>query len=418
MKNGWLLTLRRAVASALVLSAATLAFVAPTPSAATGRHGHQHHHDSDRAWIGTWAASPQSADTTALPTNGFNNQTLRQIVFTSLGGDSVRVRFSNEFSAQPLVIGAAQVAVAAPGGTFEAGTARTLTFGGLSSVTIVPNAQVVSDPVKLRVRSTSELAIDVYLPGATGPVTWHRRGLHTSYISSAGNHVGASTLPVETTALNYFFLKAVEVKADDDTGVVVAFGDSITDGTASTPDTNNRYPNHLARLLAASHGKLRMAVLNQGISGNRVLTHSVTGGQNVQARFDRDVLAMPGVTHVIVLIGINDSSNTVFTADQVIAGHKQLIQRARARGLKIYGATLTPAGSTGTREANRQAINHFIRTSRAYDAVIDFDAATLDPANPTFFLPPYNSGDNLHPSDAGYEAMARAAYKVLKKEVR
>jgi lysophospholipase L1-like esterase len=161
-----------------------------------------------------------------------------------------------------------------------------------------------------------------------------------------------------------------------------------------------------------------MAVLNQGISGNRVLSNSVTGGANVQSRFDRDVLSQPGVTHVIVLIGINDSSNTEFVAGWGSAGHRQLILRAHARGLKIYGGTLTPARSTGTREANRQAINAWIRTSGAYDAVIDFDAATLDPSNPAFFLPAFNSGDNLHPSDAGYEAMAQAAYQVLRRELK
>jgi lysophospholipase L1-like esterase len=342
---------------------------------------------------------------------------LRQIVFTSLGGKAVRARFTNEFSDRPLNIGAAQVAIAAPDSAIEAGSGRALTFGGQASISIAPNAQVVSDPVPLDVPATSELAIDLYLPESTGAVTWHRIGLRTTYISPAGNYVGEPQLPTGSTAQNYFFLKSVEVLADDDTGVVVAFGDSITDGTASTPNTNNRYPNHLARMLAASHGRLRMAVLNQGISGNRVLSHSITGGQNVQARFDRDVLSQPGASHVIVLIGINDSSNTEFVADRVIAGHKQLILRAHARGLKIYGGTLTPAGSTGTREENRQAINAWIRTSGAYDAVIDFDAATRDPGNPTFFLPAFNSGDNLHPSDAGYEAMARAAYNVLRREI-
>ncbi|HKX28996.1 MAG TPA: SGNH/GDSL hydrolase family protein, partial [Blastocatellia bacterium] len=379
------------------------------PSAMTAQEGNHGPSRRLRSWIGTWTTSPQAPDTTALPNAGFTDQTLRQIVFTSLGGDSVRIRLTNEFGNQPLNVGAAQVAIADPDGAIRSGTGRPLTFGGQSSITIVPNAQVVSDPVQLEVPATSELAIDLYLPGSTGPVTWHRVGLRTTYISPTGNFVGEPLLPAGTTSRNYFFLKGVEVLAPEETGVVVAFGDSITDGTASTPDTNNRYPNHLARLLAASHGRLKLAVLNQGISGNRVLANSVTGGQNVQARFDRDVLSQPGVTQVIVLIGINDSSNTEFVADRVIAGHQQLILRARARGLKIYGGTLTPAGSTGTREANRQAINAWIRTSGAYDAVIDFDAATLDPNNPAFFLPAFNSGDNLHPSDAGYEAMAQTA---------
>ncbi|MBO0799839.1 MAG: SGNH/GDSL hydrolase family protein [Blastocatellia bacterium] len=394
-------------------AAAAIALITPSPFMARDGHDEWPQH---RSWIGTWAASPQGPDTTPIATTGFTDQTLRQIIFTSLGGDQVRVRFTNEFSNQPLNIGAAEVALADENGAIKPGSGRPLTFGGQTTFTIVPNAQVVSDPVQLSVPATSELAIDIYLPGSTGPVTWHRAALSTTYISPAGNYVGEPTLPAGTTAQNYFFLKSVEVLAPGDTGVVVAFGDSITDGTASTPNTNNRYPNQLARLLAASYGRLRMAVLNQGIAGNRVLGDSITGGPNVQSRFDRDVLSQPGVTRVIVLIGINDSSNTELVADRVIAGHKQLILRAHARGLKIYGATLTPAGSTGTREANRQAINAWIRTSGAYDAVIDFDAATLDPTNPAFFLPAYNSGDNLHPSDAGYAAMAQAAYQVLRRE--
>jgi lysophospholipase L1-like esterase len=404
----------RGIAVAIVFAAAAVTFITSSAQVARdGNHGHQRH----RSWIGTWAASPQAPDTGTIPTTGFTNQTLRQIIFTSLGGDNVRVRFTNEFSNRPLNIGAAQVAIADENGAIKPGSSHALTFGGQTSFTIVPNAQVVSDPVQLTIPATSELAIDIYLPESTGPVTWHRTGLSTTYISPAGNYVGEPTFPAGATALNYFFLKSVEVLSPANTGVVVTFGDSITDGTASTPNTNNRYPNHLARLLSASHGRLRLAVLNQGIAGNRVLNDSVTGGPNVQSRFDRDVLSQPGVTHVIVLIGINDSSNVELVADRVIAGHQQLILRAHAQGLKIYGATLTPAGSAGTREANRQAINAWIRTSGGYDAVIDFDAATLDPNNPAFFLPAYNSGDNLHPSDAGYEAMAQAAYQVLRREL-
>jgi len=347
---------------------------------------------------------------------GFTDQTLRQIVFTSLGGASVRVRFTNEFSDRPLNIGAAQVAIAAPNGAIEAGSERALTFGGQSSITIVPNAQVASDPVRLQVPDIGELAVDIYLPGSTGPVTWHSVSRRTTYISSVGNHVGEPLLPTSSTIQSYFFLKSVEVRAAERTGVVVAFGDSITDGPGSTPDTNNTYPNQLARLLAASHGRLKMAAINQGLAGNRVLANGVSGGQNVQARFDRDVLSQPGVTHVITLIGLND---TFFTgglaADQVIAGHKQLILRAHAQGIKVYGGTLTPARVTGILEADRQAINEWIRTSGEYDAVIDFDAAVRDPDNPTIILPAYNSGDNIHPNDAGYEAMARAAHAVLRR---
>jgi lysophospholipase L1-like esterase len=263
------------------------------------------------------------------------------------------------------------------------------------------------------------VAIDLYLPGdtsaSTSPHTFHSGARQTNYFSTPGNFTGVQDLPVAATRTSSYFLKGVEVLASKHTGAIVALGDSITDGTASTNDTNNRWPDHLARRIMAQHGHHKMGVLNVGIAGNRVLTDSTgTAGVNAQSRFDRDVLAQTGVTHVIVLEGINDSSRTVFQADQIIAGHKQLIERAHAAGLKIYGATLTPAGSTaindplGFREANRTMVNEWIRTSGEYDAVIDFDKATLDPSNPTFFLPIYDSGDHLHPGNVGYEAMGNA----------
>jgi lysophospholipase L1-like esterase len=393
--------------------AVALIVVTFAPSARTTGDDWRHHRS--RSWIGSWAASPQAPEGVPIALTGFTNQTLRQIVFTSLGGRAVRVRFTNEFSATPLNIGAAQVAIAAPDDSIEAGSGRALTFGGQPSVTVVPNAYVVSDPVQLDVPATSELAIDIYLPGSTGPVTWHRVGIRTAYISPAGNYVGAPVTPILSTAPSYFFLKGVEVQSAEDMGVVIALGDSITDGIGATPDANNRYPDHLARLFAESHGRLRMGVLNHGLAGNRLLANSFASGQSVQARFDRDVLSQPGASHVIVLIGLND----LFfgsAADQVIAGHKQLILRARAQGLKVYGGTLTPAGRTGTIEAGRQAVNSWIRTGGAYDTVIDFDAAVGDPDNPAGLLPAFNSGDNIHPNDAGYEAMARAAYNVLRRE--
>ncbi|HEY6403308.1 MAG TPA: SGNH/GDSL hydrolase family protein [Blastocatellia bacterium] len=404
------------IASAIVFAVVGLTVI--TPSAFTDTDGWHGHHQRDRSWIASWAASPQGPLPTGLSLTGFTDQTLRQIVFTSLGGDVVRVRFTNEFSDRPLNIGAAQVAIAAPNGAIEAGSERALTFGGQSSITIVPNAHVASDPVRLQVPATGALAVDIYLPGSTGPVTWHRVGLRTTYISSVGNHVGEPLLPTLFTTQSYFFLKGVEVRAAKQTGVVVALGDSITDGQGATPDADNTYPNHLARLLAASHGHLKMAAINQGIASNRALANNVSGGQNAQARFDRDVLSQPGVTHVIMLIGLND---TFFTggmaAAQVIAGHKQLILRAHAQGIKVFGGTLTPVRVTGILEADRQAINEWIRTSGEYDAVIDFDAAIRDPDNPTIILPAYNSGDNIHPNDAGYEAMARAAYAVLRQDL-
>lgn len=393
------------IVAGMALAVAGLA--AGPPSFAKDGQGNEH-------WVGTWSASPQEPDTSVPVSVGFTDQTLRQIVHTSIGGDQVRVRLTNEFSAAPLSVNAAQIALRDAGASIVSGSSRTLTFGGSPSVIISPGAHVVSDPVDLDVPALGDLAIDIYLPGPTGPATWHRTSRQTTYISPAGNFVGPATLPTGSTTLSWFFLKGVEVTASTQTTAVILYGDSITDGTNSTADTNNRYPDHLARRILAIHGNQKLGVLNQGIAGNRV----VAGGRGptAQARFDRDVLAQTGVTHVIVLEGINDSSRTVFQADQIIAGHKQIIERAHAKGLKIYGATLTPAGSTGTREDNRQAVNAWIRTTGAYDAVIDFDEVTRDPANPTFFLPIYDSGDHLHPSDAGYQAMAEAIdLKLFKK---
>jgi lysophospholipase L1-like esterase len=384
-----------------VVAAVAFAVVGLTahPAAFAG-NGNEH-------WVGTWSSSPQDPDT-AIPVSvlGFTDQTLRQIVHTSIGGDHVRVRFTNEIQATPLSIGAAHIALRDSGASIVPGSGRTLTFDGSPSIIVSPGAHVVSDPVDLDVPALADLAIDIYLPGPTGPTTFHRRSFQTTYISPAGNYTGAATLPIDSTTLSWFFLKGAEVMASTQTGAIVCLGDSITDGTNSTPDTNNRYPDHLARRILALHGNQKLGVLNQGIAGNRVV--EAGRGPTAQARFDRDVLAQTGVTHVIVLEGINDSSNTVFQADRIIAGHHQMIERAHAKGLKIYGATLTPAGSTGTREANRQAVNAWIRTSGEYDAVIDFDEVTRDPNNPTFFLPIYDSGDHLHPNDAGYEAMADA----------
>jgi lysophospholipase L1-like esterase len=252
-------------------------------------------------------------------------------------------------------------------------------------------------------------------------MTSHNGAFQTGYIPTAGNHVGMPMLPVEATTASWFLIARVEVAADPRTAVVVAVGDSITDGTRSTPDTNNRWPDHLARRLAARGGGT-VAVLNAGIAGNRLLSEGAAqAGVNILARFDRDVLLQPGVTHVVVMEGINDigqaRQNPTPSSADLIAAHQQLIARARARGLKVYGATLTPFDGanywTAEGEAKRQALNQWIRTSGSYDAVIDFDAVTRDPQQPTKFLPQYDSGDHLHPNDAGYRAMGEAVDLAL-----
>jgi lysophospholipase L1-like esterase len=381
--------------------------------------------DKSEQWVGTWSTALHAPNTVVFATNaGFTNQTLRQIVHTSIGGDRVRVRLST-FGTGPLHVGAAHIAVRATGAAIVPGTDRRLTFGGLPTALIPPGAVVLSDPVELDVPPLAHLAVSIFVPGSTGPATWHFEALQTSYVSPSGDFTGSIDMPfVATTryvAPNgsehdaWFWLAGVEVVASKQTGAVAILGDSITDGARSTPDTNNRWTDHLARRLMTIHGNHKIGVLNQGISGNKLLNDII--GPNALARYDRDVLTQAAITHVIASIGNNDilfvfSPADVVTVDQLIAGHRQLIRRGHARGLKIYGATLTPFGgfvfSSAEKEEKRQAVNHWIRTSGEYDAVIDFDAVVRDPSIPTQLRPDYDSGDHLHPNDFGYESMGNA----------
>ena len=353
--------------------------------------------------------------TPPAPVN-FSNQTLRQIVHVSIGGDRVRVVLSNAFGTVPLIVGAAHVALRAKDAAIDPKSGRPLTFAGSPSAVIAAGAVIVSDPVTLTVPAFADLAIDAFLPGDTAasssPLTTHAGAQQNNYISTDGNHAGEAELPVATTTQAWFFLARVEVVAPERVGAIVTFGDSITDGTRSTPNTNSRWPDQLAKRLAAS--TTGFAVLNQGIAGNRVLCDGA--GVSALARFDRDVLVQPGARHVVVLESINDigigRNSPTPTAADLIAAHRQLIDRAHAHGLKIYGATLTPfegaAYATPEGEAKRQAVNEWIRTGKAYDGVIDFDEAVRDPAAPARIQPRFNPGDNLHMNDAGYQAMADA----------
>jgi lysophospholipase L1-like esterase len=393
-------------------------------------------------WVGTWSTAevgrpqtPPSPPTTPAPPPfmpnqcpagapqpntfmHFSNQTLRQVVHTSIGGPKIRIVLSNRFGTAPLAIGAAHVALRDKESAIQQASGRPLTFSGKPTFTIPPGALAYSDPVNLTVAPMADLAIDVYLPGDTNtttPLTMHTGAFQTSYVSETGNHAGAAKLPVATTTQNWFLLHRVEVTAPRSVGGLVAYGDSITDGTRSTPDTNNRWPDHFVRRMLSQSTPLRIGLMNAGIAGNRVLSNAAFAvGVNALARFDHGVLAQPGVTHVVFMEGINDigqaRENPTPSAEDVIAGHKQLIERAHARGLKIYGATLTPfygaAYYTEVGEAKRQAVNQWIRTSKAYDGVIDFDKAIRDPNDPKKVLAKYDSCDHLHPSDAGYKAMA------------
>jgi lysophospholipase L1-like esterase len=391
-------------------------------------------------WVGTWSTSevgrPQTPPA-AVPgpppfmTNQcppgpppapgfvhFSNQTLRQIVHTSIGGSRVRVVLSNRYGTSPLAIGAGHVALRDKESSIQKGSGRALTFSGKTAFTIPPGALVYSDPVNLTVPQTADLAVDLYLPGDTDtptPVTMHTGAFQTSYVSETGNHGGAAALPVAGTTQNWFVLYRIEVAAPESVGGLVTFGDSITDGTRSTPNTNNRWPDHLVRRMLSQTPPLRMGVMNAGIAGNRVLSNGAfNAGINALARVEHNVLTQPGVTHVIFMEGINDigqaRESPTPTAEDIISGHKQIIDRAHSRGLKIFGATLTPfygaAYYTEVGEAKRQAVNEWIRTGKAYDGVVDFDRATRDPNDPKKFAAAFDSCDHLHPSDAGYKAMA------------
>jgi lysophospholipase L1-like esterase len=337
--------------------------------------------------------------------------TIREIVHTTIGGDRVRVRFTNEYGDKPLVIGSAHIAVRTSTSTIDPASDRALTFGGLNTVTVRTGATVTSDPLSYAVPQLGDLAISIYLPDSARTSTRHALGVQTTYVSKAGDLTASTTFAADTTLRSWVFLTGVDVMNIYATGAIVTIGNSITDGAAATLDSNRRWPDVLARRLLTS-AEPPKSVVNAGISGNRVLTFGA--GPSAVARFDRDVLMQPGVTHVIVLEGINDigrapPSPDVVTADEVIFGLKQMADRAHERGLLIYGATLTPASQRpGELESKRVAINTWIRTSGTFDGVIDFDAVTRDPAQPNQFLPAYDSGDHLHPSDAGYKAMGEA----------
>jgi lysophospholipase L1-like esterase len=369
-----------------------------------------------RGWVGTWAASPQAvAD--PLPING---QTLRQIVHTSIGGDTVRIRLSNAYGTGDVVVGTASVALSAGGAATVDGTTRGLRFSGSPSITISPGALVVSDPVRLSVPALGDVAVSVYFPGDVAATTRHDIGLQTNYLSPPGDFTAANDF-TGTTTQSYHFLTAVEVHASNKSRALVTLGDSVTDGFASTPDENQRWPNLLAERLQSHERTSDVAVLNAGVSGNRMLYDLV--GTGSLSRLDRDVLVQTGAAYLIVLQGnadilipdlIGNPTQNV-SAEQIIQGHRQIIDRARAMGLRVYGGTLNPVEGfpfpgfwTTVMEAKRQAVNHWIRTSRAYDAVIDFDRVLRDPANPSRMRPEYSSGDGVHPNDLGYRAMADA----------
>jgi lysophospholipase L1-like esterase len=368
-------------------------------------------------WVGTWTTAPAPAETGA-----FTNQTLRMTMRASLGGNQVRVRISNAYGQRPLDIGAVHIARREGSAAIVAGTDRELTFGGAKQATIAAGAVLFSDPVALDLPPLADLAVSLHLPDEilnnfqiTG-----RYARQTNYISPPGDFTAARVMPIATLTSDWFFVCGVDVLASADTGGIVTLGDSLTDGNISTMDGFCRWPDQLARRLTARPRGRPMAVMNQGLGGNRIL-FDIRGDSGLR-RFDRDVLSQPGVTHAIVMLGTNDLRNRWKkpeeepTAAQMIAGLKQMAVRAHSRGIKIIGATLTPFGNetymanawNPQREEVRVAVNSWIRDGGAFDAVADFDQALRDPEIPTQMLPRYDCGDGLHPSDLGYTRMGDA----------
>ena len=451
------LPLRRNVMAAVLLAAASLSLPhLPAIAQATPWSAEQ--------WVGTWGTAPAGPPLPAQ-TQIFSNQTLRLIAHTTIGGARVRIRISNELGNTPLRIGEAHVALRQGGANIVAGSDRALTFSGNPSIVIPPGAPVLSDPVDLDVPALSDLAVSLHLPETVQAATIHGSAFQTNYVSLPGNFTGAATLPTDRTITAWPFLTEVDVSAPG-SAAIVALGDSITDGAVTTTDANRRWPDLLALRLqttrdlatgaAASTGSAgkqearkqagtgnaaavtanvtaltalntRLSVINRGIGGNRLLRdpgEQPLFGRAALARFDRDVLATAGVRYLVVLIGINDighpgtgtiPASEAPTAQDLIAGYRQLIARAHAKGIAVYGATLTPFEGTvfpgyytPEKEQVRQAVNNWIRSGDEFDGVIDFERAVRDPANPTRMLPAYDSGDHLHPNDLGMQAMANA----------
>jgi lysophospholipase L1-like esterase len=368
-------------------------------------------------WVGTWSTAPAPAESGA-----FANHTLRMNARVSIGGDKLRVRVSNAYGSRKLLVGAASIGKRDAGSGVVPGSNKKLTFGGSGTATIAAGAFMISDPVDFDLAPLSDVAVSLYLPeeillsfGITG-----RYARQTNYISPPGDFSDTAVMPVGSITSDWFFVSGIDVLASQETGGVVALGDSLTDANISTPDAFCRWPDQLARRLQARRGGRPMGVMNQGLGGNRIL-HDIRGDSGLR-RFDRDVIAQPGVTHAIIMLGTNDLRNRwakpeeEVTADQMIAGLKQFALRAQTAEIKLFGATLTPFENetflpgawTPEREKTRQAVNEWIREGGAFDAVVDFDMALRDPEHPTRMLPIYDCNDHLHPSDLGYNKMGDA----------
>jgi len=389
------------------------AFACSTVHAATKQPAYQ------TTWTGSWAAAPMAPPapkaSAAAPADPVDGTTYRDVVHLSLGGSEIRLKISNEFGTTSLTLSSVHVALSAGKDAIQPASDHAVNFGGLESVTIPAGAMIVSDPVPMPVAAFADLAVSLFVPTQPGAaITYHALGVSTNYIAT-GNAVAAATLDGAKKVQSWYLLKGIDVDAGPDAAAVVTLGDSITDGAHATIDANTRWPNVLATRLQANKATAHIGVLDEGISGNRLL-HDGTG-PDALSRIDRDVLSQSGVKYLIILLGINDIGTTsvprkpgeAITADQLMWALQQIVTRAHARGIKVYGATLTPYGGAKYQDDSgmkmHAAVNKFIRTSGIFDGVIDFEKMMHDPTDNKVFLAPYDSGDHLHPGDAGYKAM-------------
>jgi lysophospholipase L1-like esterase len=359
-------------------------------------------------WVGSWEAAPASGvpDTP----NGYPNYTIRNVIHTSVGGQEARVRLTNRYGTTPVTFGHVTLGVQARVGTADAASLVNVTFQGSVSTTVPAGADIVSDPVPLRVPSNSNLLVSTYVPTPSGPVTFHPAAMTTSFFTTNGDHTGdtgGSSFPQQTAVWHY--VTGVDVLSTTAKGTVAALGDSITDGGGSATDANHRWPNYLSERIGQRYG-----VINAGISANRLLLDGGTAGEAATKRLDEDVLSRTNVRSLIVLEGINDIQQTPHETDptKIEAALRQIAQRAQAKGIAVIGGTILSWKGwtvyTDQLEAVRAAVNRWIRTSGVFNSVVDLDKAVADPSDPLRMLPAYDSGDHLHPNDAGYQVMANA----------
>lgn len=369
-------------------------------------------------WLFTWACAPQLCETKNLPPSpGFDDCNLRQFVRVSIGGKTLCVRLTNEFGDAPLTILGARVALGAEGSAIDPASEKTLTFGGQATVVIPAGAQMLSDPLDFSLAPLARVGLTLRLKGAPKNVTAHPGSRTTSYFLE-GDESEKNDFTKAATVDRWYFISGIEVKAPGSCNALAVLGDSITDGRGTTTNQDNRWPDDLSRRIQAEAPKHCVAVMNMGIGGNRVLQDGL--GPSALSRLDRDVLAQPGVKWLIVFEAINDlgtaaddrkNGRPAATAPDLILAYQQIIQRAHDHGILVYGATITPFEGcfyySEEGEADRQAINQWIRSSQSFDAVIDFDAALRDPNDPLRLSTAYDSGDHLHLNPAGYQAMAQ-----------